>query len=258
MKVIVIGDVHGRSEWKQIADLAILTTTPNLDTEYDEYIFLGDYVDSFTITGDKILENLKEIVQLKKNYPDKVTLLLGNHDLQYLFSYQTHGCSGFNSVFALDYQQVFRENRDLFGVIYQIKDYIFTHAGISNEWWLGCQNYYNLPLSKNFDAAFIADTFKTYKEGDKIPIFDVGFIRGGWAKRGGIFWADFKETYKDYLEGYNQVVGHTRVKKITNMPNDTFPEDMHWFEGSITYIDVLENIYENNSKEKTYLELEIN
>ena len=51
MKVIAIGDVHGRSEWKQIADLAILATTHNLDTEYDEYIFLGDYVDSFTIQG---------------------------------------------------------------------------------------------------------------------------------------------------------------------------------------------------------------
>lgn len=259
MKVIVIGDIHGRNEWKSIADLSILSTTPNLKTDYDKYIFLGDYVDSFTITGNVILENLKEIVQLKKNYPDNIVLLLGNHDLHYLFSYETHRCSGYNSIFALDYKQIFNENIDLFEPIYQIGNYIFSHAGISNQWWEKFLKNIKLRKNTKFNSTLIVDAFKTYYNRPRTlnSLFDVGYSRGGFNAVGGIFWADFRDTYKNYLDGYHQIVGHTRIKKITSMPNEVFSNEIAWPTGSITYIDVLENVYESGSGSETHLILEI-
>ena len=50
---------------------------------YDKVVFLGDYVDSFTISNIASYENLKDIIRLKKRDPNKVVLLLGNHDIQY-------------------------------------------------------------------------------------------------------------------------------------------------------------------------------
>ena len=73
MRYITIGDIHGRDDWQAI----------NI-RNYDKIIFIGDYVDSFEKSDFAILENLKKIISLKKRHPDKVVLLLGNHDVQYL------------------------------------------------------------------------------------------------------------------------------------------------------------------------------
>ena len=75
MKTITIGDIHGRSDWQEIDP-----------ANYDKIIFVGDYVDSFTVSDIDIITNLLNIIQFKKDNMNKVVLLLGNHDLQYLFS----------------------------------------------------------------------------------------------------------------------------------------------------------------------------
>jgi predicted MPP superfamily phosphohydrolase len=83
MKHIAIGDLHGRDTWQQVNTKL-----------YDKVIFLGDYVDSHTLSDLVILENLKKIIALKKRPPEKVVLLLGNHDAHYLH-YPRFECSGF-------------------------------------------------------------------------------------------------------------------------------------------------------------------
>ena len=83
MKVIAIGDLHGKDCWKEV-DFS----------RFDKVIFLGDYTDSFSETDEEIFTNLREIVHLKKTNREKFVLLLGNHDVQYLhFPY--YNCSGF-------------------------------------------------------------------------------------------------------------------------------------------------------------------
>ena len=70
MKVITIGDLHGKTCWKEI-DIKI----------YDYVVFIGDLLDGDGTTDE--LKNLQEIIALKKSHPDKIKLLIGNHEVQY-------------------------------------------------------------------------------------------------------------------------------------------------------------------------------
>jgi predicted phosphodiesterase len=85
-KITIIGDLHGRDIWKRIVD-------ENPDS--DLYIFVGDYFDSFDIDILTQMHNFKDIIAFRKDNPDKVITLLGNHDFHY-----TSSCigsySGFN------------------------------------------------------------------------------------------------------------------------------------------------------------------
>jgi predicted phosphodiesterase len=57
MKTIIIGDVHGRDQWKQIVAQ---------EKDADTVIFLGDYFDSFDISAVEQMHNFKEIVEFKE------------------------------------------------------------------------------------------------------------------------------------------------------------------------------------------------
>ena len=75
MRILAIGDIHGRDSWKDIIN----------DNVFDKVVFLGDYFDSREeISGAKQLYNFKEILQFKKYNIDKVVLLVGNHEFHYL------------------------------------------------------------------------------------------------------------------------------------------------------------------------------
>lgn len=76
-KVIIIPDVHGRTFWRSA--LSWVETTP--------IVFLGDFLDPYRdegIDSEEAYEQLDEIIDFKKRYPESITLLLGNHDLHYL------------------------------------------------------------------------------------------------------------------------------------------------------------------------------
>ena len=77
-KILVIPDVHGIDTWEEPAYKAVHAGI--------DVIFLGDYCDSFDIDPIKILDNLKKIIKFKEKFPDKISLLLGNHDYAYVFS----------------------------------------------------------------------------------------------------------------------------------------------------------------------------
>lgn len=75
--LLIIPDVHGRKFWKEAVE-----KHPNLPT-----IFLGDYHDPYPyerISREASLANFKEILDYARSH-DNVTLLLGNHDFQYIF-----------------------------------------------------------------------------------------------------------------------------------------------------------------------------
>ncbi len=115
MKILAIGDIHGQNIWKKFEDINKLLSSKDLIPKYDKYIFLGDYVDSYHIKGNAIKQNLLDIIKLKKNYPEHIVLLLGNHDLHYIFDADKHQCSGYNIEYADIYHKIFTENLDLFG-----------------------------------------------------------------------------------------------------------------------------------------------
>jgi len=112
--ILIIPDIHGRTFWKVAIDSG----------EYGKVIFLGDYVDPYEREGISVsmaLNNFNEIIALKEQYPDKVILLLGNHDLHY---YSEHYCelaqsSRYSHKAAITLQRLFQEKKNLFQLVWE-------------------------------------------------------------------------------------------------------------------------------------------
>lgn len=215
---IAIGDIHGRNNWKRIAE-----EHPN-----DRIVFLGDYCDPYeNMRNCDVLSNLLDIIELKTKRKDDIILLLGNHDMHYLYEDFTVG-TRFNQGIAELIKDLFEERREYFQFAYQEENILFTHAGVSFLWW----NKYFKGLS-NENAPTIAEQLNNPTEKQLKAMFQVGYSRGGYSERGGIFWADAEETRNDPLPSLHQVVGHTQMDCILTINP--------FINTSITYCDCLKN-----------------
>ena len=198
----IFGDTHGRTNWQQKIDLS----------SNEKIVFLGDYVDSFHIEDMQIINNLKTLIQLKKDNRDKIELLLGNHDLMYYFlGDKTYMCSGFRRSYSDEIHRLFYENKQLFNAAYQEDNWLFTHAGLSRLFLKKLQTRIPnkiLKLENKDYATYLNEIFRS------IPSYlsDVSFYRGGLENWGGPFWMDQREYSKDsHIKGLNQIVGHQPV-----------------------------------------------
>ena len=74
--VIFVGDTHG----DPLASRAIIEQSRFIERlgrgEPVKMVFLGDYVDR----GDREIENIEQVLDLKRRFPDNIILLRGNHD----------------------------------------------------------------------------------------------------------------------------------------------------------------------------------
>lgn len=228
MKTISIGDLHGKDEWKNALNYWRPDDEDTYIDQYDKIIFVGDYVDSFDIPDNNILKNLQEIIELKIKYPEKVVLLWGNHEIQYLFGTKRYGCSGYRPSMWLSLNTLFKEYRNLFQLAFQIENYIWTHAGITSEWFdlninekthIVRDNKYitNLPIDKLDN---ISDILNFCFEAGHQHIFDCSpYVTGGSDRTSGPLWASKYETRNLPLIGYHQIVGHTHVDEIKHYEN---------------------------------------
>lgn len=222
MKIQAIGDIHGRIKWKHL-----------IDETCQKIIFLADYTDSYTIGNRTIIDNLLDIIEFRKQRGDKVELLLGNHDVQYVY-YPDYRCSGFRPEMAHDLQLIFRENKDLFKIAYQFEDHLFTHAGVTNQWFKWAEE--KLKQYGMTDLSNIGEALNTMNEtSNRWMLNNVGYERGGlrgdW---GGPTWADKKETWFNALPGIKQYVGHTPVADVHTNANEEVDGV-----GIVTYCDCL-------------------
>ena len=126
-KVVFIGDIHGRDTWKTIVER---------EQDADQFVFFGDYLDTKgeRISGKRQVENLSEIIEFKKAKDDKVVLLFGNHDYQYLPEFCRREYSGFQPGIAPKVKPLFRKNIDLFDMAFAADHILCSHAGVSSEW----------------------------------------------------------------------------------------------------------------------------
>lgn len=123
MKYNLIGDIHGRSTWQQLVREDAIN------------VFLGDYLDPYygegIIPGEEEYANLLAIIRYKQEHPETV-LLLGNHDLHYLWH---EHYSRYNAADAERFAQLFRDHLHLFQAAYAIGNRILvTHAGVTQPW----------------------------------------------------------------------------------------------------------------------------
>lgn len=195
-KILIVPDVHGRKFWHKAEEVI---------DEVDLVVFLGDYLDPYPhegITFDDAIEELGSILEFKEKYSDKVTLLVGNHDMHYIVR-EFMDCSRLNEDYRLTMHDFFMNNIDKFQLIYEIDNYLFSHAGVYLEW----TKKYEITLEELFD-------FKKFLEGRWNTLEDVSYTRGGWCKVGSCVWADIRESVTNELPAMfkKQIVGHTQME----------------------------------------------
>jgi hypothetical protein len=202
MKTIVIGDIHGRSTWKDIVT----------QEQPDRVIFIGDYFDSFDIGSADQQFNFKDIITFKENNECEVILLIGNHDFHYYPGGETY--SGYQRGAAPAIRQLLEENKHHLQMCYQLDNILFTHAGIGWD-WLSYQNRYE----PGIDSDTIADFVNAIWEYQPNRFMFCGIDQYGNSKTQTPIWirpqalmVGNKDTF--LKEEYIQVVGHTQVRKI--------------------------------------------
>jgi predicted MPP superfamily phosphohydrolase len=239
-KILTISDIHGRTCWKDFGDIKfLLTAEPGAagfgpyEPDYELYVFLGDYTDSFTETNQTIRENLLEIIKFKTLYPNNVILLWGNHDVEYLknlpwLKMDDH-VSGFRPEVHYDLYDIFNTNKDLFQVAFKINNYLFSHAGVHFGWYhfVFTKAIKGMGMEDMNIAEQINEAFKLNLE----CIFDVDWYRGGRKKVGGPLWCSKQLIEKKPLKYCHQIVGHTPVddfqKRIIGDASVTFCDVLH-------------------------------
>lgn len=223
---ITLGDIHCSPIWEDIVQ-------KHSDARF---IFIGDYCDAFE-DWKYGPYNLERIIEFKINNPETI-LLLGNHDIQYMFTYEENGCSGFKRELYHTYYKLFNDHKELFQVAHQEDDTVWTHAGIHTGWynqrfipqWKKEMEEFELPerLADQLNMAFESRNRMTC-------LFDVGYLRGGVHDVGGIFWLDKRYSQAKPLKGYHQIVGHTHIDKMIKFD--------HGDDTSIRFVDCLPHDY---------------
>lgn len=225
MKIITIGDIHGRDIWKPYLFQPLNDSLETRFDQADKVIFIGDYVDSFDRLNFDIYDNLVEIIELKKQYPDKVILLLGNHDYSYVNGYT--GISGYRISMEFDLKQLFNKEWSLFDAAFQYGDVMWTHAGLSEKYlddlrkFLKQRNLYDDIVEQGLDTAEVLNVLKEMKS-DELYLYSVE--SGGTLPRGsaGPLWIRPRELELFAPDFITQVVGHTVMNQIDirNIGND--------------------------------------
>lgn len=202
MKVLVLGDIHGSNKWKDI----ILK-----ENDCDLVIFIGDYLDSFSVSIENQIENFKDILQYKNDNSDKVILLLGNHDYHYSsFCPSGEYYSGFKSVTRLQTRDILDENikNGNIKICHLLHGkYLLSHAGFSKTW------VYSVNAEK-LQGQQLVDYINDLLLSHPIDFAFNGFDSYGDNTSQGPLWVRPRSLAYDKFEDYIQIVGHTGVKRI--------------------------------------------
>ena len=208
MRTLVLGDIHGRTCWKDITS----------EQDYDKVVFLGDYFDTHeSISYPQQIENFENVLSFKADYPEKVVLLLGNHDNSY---FADERCSGYNVKYADAIKSVLHEADDLgyLQVTYIQGDILMSHAGVT-EFWLH-------KIAKCSDVTEIS----MKDEASLLFNYIMGGDTYGNSISQGPLWIRPESLLKDAVKDYRQIVGHTGFSRPV------------WIDG-IYFNDLLPNYY---------------
>lgn len=184
--VLVIPDVH-----EQIEPLRRV-----LASWGGPAILLGNLFDSFSSTTSSKRATVEWIAENSAN--PSLTLLWGNHDIQYTFP----GCAGLRcSGYSLETQHL-------------VDDSLFSQSHWSH-WKLSTSLAgWDLSHAGVWNPIFLDEQFQAYqsrllyRDGVVGPIFAAGRSRGGTAPNGGLTWLDWAKEFQP-LAGRKQIVGHS-------------------------------------------------
>lgn len=223
-KILIIPDVHGRDFWIKPVEDCLKENAVNI-------VFEGDYLDLYPHEFDwgqninwktVAIERFKEIIQLKKDNPKRVTLLLGNHDLGYI---DRDICSCRRDYeHAGEIYKLLTDNKECFQLAEEFmvgdKRFVFSHAGILKNW--AKEVWGEKALSDDFrvvdmlnNAWLTLDPKVIYKG---LSMYDKYRGYDGFDYASPV-WADIRSWVKVKPEdtyGFN-VVGHTQLAEPAMM-----------------------------------------
>lgn len=198
MKIVAIGDIHGRTLWKQIVEQELGATRE---------VFIGDYFDTWAkITAEEQIKNFEEIIAYRRANPERVVVLMGNHDFHYITEGERYG--GYqdlaakkigkvvlDAVMSGDIQMAFAEG-----------GYLFTHAGVTKTWCekVGITGMEAKPLPLIINelpgAVFCFNRADLSGCGEHVSQSPI--------------WVRPDSLMQDKIPGWKQVVGHTTFDKV--------------------------------------------
>jgi predicted phosphodiesterase len=215
MKQVVIPDVHGLQLWKRIVEN---------HKDADRIIFLGDYMDSFTISGLEQVKNLREIIAFKEQCESnnrwkfigaevdkspEVILLIGNHDHHYFPWIGYTGTSGYQPTMSKTFEYEFETYQKMFQMAFiDENELVLSHAGITESFLylngIGNTSIYSIVDVIN-DMFIHKPKIFTFYPGDKSGNGNHIFQSPIWVRP--------ESLYKDGIKQI-QIVGHTPQPKI--------------------------------------------
>lgn len=211
MKVAVIGDIHGTTKF-----IDCYNNIQKNDTDVDKIIVLGDWFDPYIeVDLDIMIERYNEFINICKS-DDKIISILGNHDIAgYIIQ---NDCTNRTIRFGKRRQRitdVIEQNLSESYLTYKVGDYMFSHAGVSKEWLndisqYSCCNYVDdiMNCKKGWNEDELSDICVFYP-------FD--FSGCGENEHQSCVWIRPQALYDCAIDGYHQIVAHTRVEEITKV-----------------------------------------
>lgn len=226
MKTLIIGDLHSHFQrYKMEVCDAINIFSP------EEIVFLGDYIDSDSVTSNEKLIDLESLAYFKRELLSlniKPVFLVGNHDYAYIFNFHLNK----TSEDIVDEVRNILLNKLEVRLVHYVKPYLCSHAGILEKWLkfnklsfsdeiIACEKLNEMFYNAKSECAkknFIQDKeFFNYKNPAFILFFN-GPGRGGMDKFAGPLWADRnQELITGASYNLNQIVGHTPVSSCNCM-----------------------------------------
>lgn len=204
MKILVLGDIHGRGCWEPIIE----KENPDLT------VFLGDYMSTHgLITEKQQIDNLERILQYKEENPDTVILLRGNHDCENLFYWaKCYPDTGpVVKAYMTKNEERFLNNTQW---IYLYKNICFSHAGVSSIWM------------KNNNIKSLED-INTLEPSEKFAFTGKMSDFTGVSPQQPPTWIRPYTLVDVGYKGVIHVVGHTNVGQLRNYKNEYVKSGMY-------------------------------
>ena len=220
IKILIVPDVHGRDFWREPVKKTLEETDAKI-------VFLGDYIDPYMEEFIKRMEDdtnfdckiytievLKDIIELKHKFSDRIILLQGNHDAGYSIGRDV--CQARRDYTNANMiSKIFEDNWSDFQLAYEEtinkQKFVFSHAGISMHFM---KFYYeinkkskvvdylnNIWLAKYWRMLLYLGAYDSYR----------GYGGTTWASP---IWADMRQMVhldKKNTVGSFQIVGHTQL-----------------------------------------------
>lgn len=215
-KILAVADSHGSSIPLTIAER-------NLNG-FDKIIFLGDFFDHEDKEYSEQKENFLKVMKLKKANPEKVKVLTGNHDANYIVP----ELYGWQYEYEDEIKKMILKNLEYIDFGFMSEKWIFSHAGFSGTW------FYNQLKNDGFDIdeknpaiQFSENFLNQYNarlhNGDFSILKFTGTTGYGDEITQNPLWIRPTSLKIAAVSGFNQVVGHTAVsdeERIQKKNND--------------------------------------